>query len=118
MTDNRQDMTDPGQPGESPAREDQGTTDHQPSLAIDPNRAGPSDWREPAWIPPRDRGRDARPSLMAIIVGVGFIAVGLYYFLDRTLGITMPVIRWNSLWPILLILLGGLVIIRSIERRR
>jgi hypothetical protein len=41
----------------------------------------------------------------------------VYYFLDRTLGIAMPQIEWRGLWPILLIILGGLILFRSIERR-
>ena len=49
--------------------------------------------------------------------GLIILAVGVYYFLDRTLGIAMPQIQWGSLWPVLLIVLGGLILLRSIERR-
>jgi hypothetical protein len=29
----------------------------------------------------------------------------------------MPRIQWGSLWPVLLIVLGGLILLRAIERR-
>jgi hypothetical protein len=85
-------------------------------LQADPNRPADSGWREPAWFPPRDR-RDRRPSAFALIVGLALIAVGLYYFLDRTLGLDMPAIQWSSLWPVILIVVGGLILLRSFERR-
>jgi hypothetical protein len=77
-----------------------------------------SDWREPAWFPPRDRTRrDRGPSTASIVFGLIVLGIGVYYFLDRTLGIAMPAIRWGSLWPVLLILLGGLILFRSVDRR-
>src|SRR5436305_14061849 len=74
-------------------------------LRADPNRPAASDWREPPWIPPRDRRVDRGPNIVAIVVGLVLIAVGLYYVLDVTLGISLPAIRWGSLWPLILILL-------------
>ena len=91
----------------------------EPPLRADPDRPADSGWREPAWFPP-DRGgrrdRDRRPSVVAMVVGLAFIAVGLYYFLDRTLGVAMPRIQWSSLWPVVLIVLGVLVLLRSFQR--
>ncbi len=55
--------------------------------------------------------------MFAIVVGLVMIAIGGYYFLDRTLGITMPRIQWGSLWPIVLIVVGGLIIVRSFQRK-
>ncbi|MBA2720184.1 MAG: hypothetical protein H0U52_13240 [Chloroflexi bacterium] len=51
------------------------------------------------------------------MVGVGLIAIGLYFFLDRTLGVPMPRIQWGTVWPILLIGLGAIVLFRSVSRR-
>jgi hypothetical protein len=51
------------------------------------------------------------------VIGLIVLAVGVYYLLDRTLGIAMPRIQWGSIWPIFLIILGGLILLRSIERR-
>jgi uncharacterized membrane protein len=77
-----------------------------------------TDWREPPWFPPRDKDRrEPKANLAAIVVGLIILAVGIYFFLDRTLGVSMPPVRWSSLWPILLIVIGGLVLIRSIQRR-
>ena len=86
---------------------------HEPSLRADPNRPADSGWREPAWIPPREHQRDHRPSIVAIVVGLVLIAIGGYYFLDRTLGLAMPRIHWGSVWPIVLIVVGGLILLRS-----
>jgi hypothetical protein len=37
--------------------------------------------------------------------------------MDQTLGLTMPHIRWGDLWPILLILLGGVILFRAATDR-
>lgn len=86
-----------------------------PSMRVDPDRLADSGWREPPWFPPRDR--DRRPSPIAIVIGLVLIAIGLYYFLDRTLGIALPGIQWSSVWPIILIVLGGLILVRSFQRK-
>ena len=93
--------------------------DPGPSMRVDPDRPADSGWREPPWFPPRDRDRerDRRPSPIAIVIGLVLIAIGLYYFVDRTLGINLPGIQWSSVWPIILIVLGGLILVRSFQRR-
>lgn len=95
--------------------------DPAPPLQAKPDRPADSGWREPAWFPPRDhrasRDRDRRPGIAALIVGLALIAIGGYYFLDRTLGIAMPRIQWSSLWPVVLIVIGVIVLIRSLQRR-
>jgi hypothetical protein len=89
-----------------------------PPPAGDPAAPKATDWREPPWFPPRDKDRRERKSnLVAIVVGLVILAVGVYYFIDRTLGVAMPRIQWGSLWPVLLIVLGGVVLLRSIDRR-
>ena len=91
----------------------------EPPLRADPDRPADSGWREPAWFPPRDRsrGRDGRPSMIAIVIGLILIAIGAWYFIDRTLGVTMPRIQWSSIWPVILIVLGGLILLRSFQRK-
>ena len=109
---------DPGPAGVPGSPPDGGSG---PSLQADPDRPADSGWREPAWFPPRDRdgrgARDRRSGTIGIVVGLVMIAIGAYYFLDRTLGIAMPRIQWGSLWPILLIVVGGLIIVRSFQRK-
>ena len=85
------------------------------SLRVDPDRK-PTDWREPPWFPPKDKDKDRGPGSAAVIVGLVLIGVGLYFFVDRTLGIDLPDIRWSSLWPVILIVLGAIVLVRSVRR--
>ncbi|HYX12296.1 MAG TPA: hypothetical protein VE817_09945 [Candidatus Acidoferrum sp.] len=105
--------------GDAGTAGDMGAPPADPPLRVDPDRPSDSTWREPAWFPPRDRLRrgDRRPSPFALVIGLIFIVVGLYYFLDRTLGIVLPRIQWANVWPIALIVLGGLILIRSFQRR-
>lgn len=67
-----------------------------------------------SWHPPRRR----ESNTAAVIVGLLFIAVGGWYFLEQTLGIEMPRIAWRDIWPVLLILLGVVIVVRSMDRRR
>jgi len=55
--------------------------------------------------------------LASIVFGLVVLAIGVWYFLDRTLGIAMPAIRWGSLWPVLLILLGLVIVVQAARRR-
>ena len=87
----------------------------RPPLTANPDRPADPGWREPPWIPARPR--DRRPSLAALIVGLALIAIGVWLFVDRTLGIALPTIAWRSLWPVALIVVGALVLIRSLDRR-
>jgi len=87
-----------------------------PPLRADPDRPT-SDWREPPWFPPRERARDRGPSLVAIVVGLGLLAIGIYYFLRQTLGVDIPPIRWSSVWPVIIIVIGGLIVLRALGRR-
>ena len=88
-----------------------------PPLVANPDRPV-SDWREPPWLPAdRDRHRDRGPSLASIVFGLVVLAIGVWYFLDRTLGIAMPAIRWGSLWPVLLILLGLVIVVQAARGR-
>ncbi|HET7031417.1 MAG TPA: tetraspanin family protein [Candidatus Limnocylindrales bacterium] len=86
-----------------------------PPLTADPNRPADSGWREPPWIPARPR--DRRPNAFALVVGLALIAVGVWFFVDRTLGLALPAIAWSTIWPVILIVLGGLILVRSIDRR-
>jgi hypothetical protein len=89
----------------------------EPQLQADPNRPADSGWREPAWFPPRDRDRDRKPSPAALVVGLVRIAGGVWFFLDRTLGVDLPRLQWSTIWPVILIVIGGLVLVRSFQRK-
>ena len=66
--------------------------------------------------PASRRKRD--PSAATLVVGGVFLAIGVWYFLDTTLGLQMPNISWGSLWPIALIVIGGVIIWRAASDRR
>jgi hypothetical protein len=51
-------------------------------------------------------------------VGLIVLAVGLYYFVDRTLGIDLPAVSWGNLWPVILIAIGGVILVRAWDRGR
>ena len=52
-----------------------------------------------------------------IIWGVILLGVGLWFLADITLGFDMPSIAWRDLWPIGLIAIGLLVLVRGMTRR-
>jgi hypothetical protein len=77
---------------------------------------------EPAEPSPPDRGVDWRPprsresNVASMVVGLILLAIGVWYLLDQTLGIRMPRIDWSDIWPIFLIGIGAIVLIRSARR--
>jgi hypothetical protein len=52
------------------------------------------------------------------IWGVVLLVVGLWFLADVTLGYDMPSIAWRDLWPIALIGVGLIVLVRGMTRRR
>ena len=77
---------------------------------------------EPADPSPPERGVDWRPprsresNVPSMIVGLILLAIGVWYLLDQTLGLQMPRIDWSDIWPIFLIAIGGIMLIRSARR--
>jgi hypothetical protein len=49
--------------------------------------------------------------------GLIVLAVGLWFFADVTLQLSMPAVAWGDLWPVVLILIGLGVVIRASMRR-
>ena len=59
-----------------------------------------------AWTPPQhDENR-----WPAVIFGLILLAVGAWFFVEVTLGIDLPTIRWGQLWPLILIVIGVLIL--------
>lgn len=50
--------------------------------------------------------------------GLVLIAIGLWFLGEFTLGLNMPAVDWNLAWPAALVVLGGLVILSAMLRRR
>jgi hypothetical protein len=69
----------------------------------------PTPWQQP----PKQRNSN----VATILVGLVFLIIGVWYFLDTTLGLTMPDIEWDNLWPILLIAIGGVIVFRAATDR-
>lgn len=80
-------------------------------LMDDPQRTG--------GFEARPRRSDGDPGRTAtVIFGLLIIAVGLWFFADRTLGLDLPDIDWGSLWPLLLIAIGAWMVVGTADRRR
>ena len=75
------------------------------------------------WLPPsprptrrdRERGRDAGGTA-SLVLGVALLALGLWFFAQDTLGLELPSIHWNQLWPIILIVIGAWVLMGAVRR--
>ena len=78
---------------------------------------GPADPNPPErgvdWRPPRSR----ESNIASMVVGIILLVIGVWYLLDQTLGIEMPRIDWSDFWPILLIAIGGIMLVRSARSR-
>ena len=87
------------------------------SAMTQPDEPGPQAPLPPpppsSWRPPRSRDSN----LASIVVGLIILGIGLWYFLDTTLGLTMPRIDWDNMWPIILIVIGGVIVFRSATNR-
>ena len=67
----------------------------------------------PAWRPPpHDSGRNA-----SFVFGVIILLVGLWFFATHTLGLDLPRIEWDQLWPLVLIGIGALIVWNAFRRR-
>lgn len=76
--------------------------------------------RAEAWGKDLERDPRARRAadLAARVWGAFLIALGVWFLLDVTLGYDMPQIAWRDLWPIALILLGLVIVVRGMARTR
>lgn len=57
-----------------------------------------------------------RRDLGALLFGLLLLAVGVYFVLKNTLGITMPDIQADQVWPLLIVALGLSVLYREWSR--
>jgi hypothetical protein len=59
-----------------------------------------------------DHGRAA-----SVVFGFILLAIGLWFFVEQTLGIELPRVRWSQFWPVILIGLGVWIVLGSMRRR-
>jgi LiaI-LiaF-like transmembrane region len=64
------------------------------------------------------RGLRRRHDIGGLVFGGILLLVGIYYLLRQTLGFDLPELSWDELWPLLLILLGGVVLYENWFKRR
>ena len=102
-------MSDPHGSGDT--GETAGSTEIRPAQRTGPvrNQRG-GDWRDRA-------GARQAIDTGAIVWGAILIAIGTWFFLDQTLGLDMPDVAWGDLWPVLLLVVGGTVILQGLRRR-
>lgn len=53
-----------------------------------------------------------------LILGGILLLIGIYYLFQQTLGFDIPDLNWNQLWPVILIVIGGLVLYGALTRSR
>ena len=81
-----------------------------PTAAPEPPPSPP----QPSWRPPAaDRGRSA-----SLIFGVLFLLIGGWFFATTTLGLDLPDLDWGQFWPVILIVIGLAIVLRSLDRAR
>lgn len=59
-----------------------------------------------------------RLDLGGLVLGAIVIAVGVYYLFKETLGFDIPDLNWDQIWPLLLIVFGGLILYGAWSRRQ
>ena len=71
-----------------------------------------------SWAAPRRRDRGDGGRIWTLVVGLFVLGIGVWFFLERTLGIDLPTIRWGQLWPVILIVIGAVVLLGALRRER
>lgn len=64
--------------------------------------------------PTIQRAGDTAARLWGLVV----LGVGVWFLADVTLNLDMPNVPWGDVWPLGLILLGVLIVVRGMGRRR
>lgn len=64
------------------------------------------------------RSTRRRHDIGAFVFGGILLVVGTYYLLRQGLGLDLPELSGDQLWPILLIAVGGIVLYENWWRRR
>jgi hypothetical protein len=53
----------------------------------------------------------------ALIFGLIVLGVGVYYFLANTLGLQIPDLDWDKIWPLLVVALGCAILFSNLRRK-
>jgi uncharacterized integral membrane protein len=87
-----------------------------PGPTPQPGSDDPSRWQRRDTFRDRYQWGGARDT-GAIVWGLILLAIGVWFFLGTTLGISLPHINWSDAWPIILIVIGAIVIAQGLRRR-
>ncbi|MEO8272627.1 MAG: hypothetical protein ABI620_01005 [Chloroflexota bacterium] len=94
--------------------------DRVESFARDVDSAGQRIGREAEAAGQRlakDPGVQRAADTAARVWGLVVLAIGLWFLADVTIGMDMPAVAWGDIWPLGLILLGALIVVRGMARR-
>ena len=72
----------------------------------------------PAWSAPQRRDRGDGGRIWTLVVGLVVLGLGIWFFLERTLELDLPTIRWSQFWPVILIVIGAAVLLGALRRER
>jgi hypothetical protein len=86
-----------------------------PFAAPPPVTPPPLEPPPPVASPPRRNERD-RGRTASVLFGLVILGLGLWFFVEHTLGYQLPHIRWSEVWPVFLIVLGLWVVLGSMRR--
>lgn len=53
----------------------------------------------------------------ALILGVILLLVGGYFLLRNAFGIELPEINWDLVWPVALVAIGAVIVLRGVAGR-
>jgi hypothetical protein len=71
----------------------------------------------PGWPAPPGHRHDHSGRTASVVTGLILLAIGLWYFAERTLGLVMPHLDWARLWPLILVAVGVAIIAGEFRRR-
>jgi len=58
-----------------------------------------------------------RVDVGAIVLGAVLLLVGGYFLLENAFGFDLPELNWDLIWPLALVALGALVLVRAFRGR-
>jgi ABC-type maltose transport system permease subunit len=59
-----------------------------------------------------------RTDVGGFIFGGIVLLVGVYYLLQQTLGLALPDLDWDRIWPLILVVIGGAILFGAWSRRQ
>lgn len=62
--------------------------------------------------------RHVRRDFGGLVFGGILLVVGIYYLFQKTLGLNIPDLNWDTIWPVLLVILGGVVLFENWSKRQ